>query len=206
MTTARPVQLVIGASLVVAALAGRMHLFVRPWFVPVVAATGLLLLVALRTDRPPRVPAATAALLLLPVLAGATMTPELAGQARPWTAADGTAITARLGDGDNQLLRGDGGTVTILQVVLADRELGAAALDGRQVALEALVTDASSLTRQVMVCCAADARPVSVATRGSLPPVGTWVRASGVLTADGHELVLVVETVTPIDTPRNPLL
>lgn len=207
MRSARPLQVIIGAALLAAVLSGRAGLFVRPWFVPLVVATGLVLLAAtLRSERPHRLTASTAGLLLLPVLAGAAMTPELAGQAPAWGPSDGSAITSRIGDDGNPLLGGEGGAVTILQVVLADRELGAAALDGRPVELEAMVEGEGGLTRQVMVCCAADARPVGLATRGALPSTGTWVRATGTLTADGDRLVLEIEDVTSIPTPKDPLL
>ena len=60
--------------------------------------------------------------------------------------------------------------------------------------------------RMFMVCCAADARPVRIPVRGTLPTAGTWVRLSGRLTASGDRLVLAASRVVRIPTPEDPFL
>lgn len=205
----RPLQVLIGVSLVAAAVTGRTALLVRPWFVPLVVATGVLLLVGAarsRASTTPRVTPAAALLLVLPVVAGVALTPELVGRVPPEPTGTATVIGARIGDAENPLLAGGDGEVTILDVVLAEQQVGAAALDGRRVTVEGVATADGTVARQVMVCCAADARPVTLPLRGALPAPGTWVRAEGRLAADGPDLVLRVATVTPIPTPEDPLL
>lgn len=208
MIEVRAVQILTGVALLTAVLTGRIALFVRPWFIPVVAGTGVLLVVAaLRTRENGRLTFAASGLVLLPLLAGASLTPDLVGRMPPPGAESaGAAIESRLGETHNPLLAGAGGEVTLLQVSLAERRLGAAALDGRAVVLEAMVADGQQLSRLVMVCCAADARPVTLRASGPLPPAGSWVRAAGTLTADGNVLVLQLDAAYPIDTPKDPLL
>ena len=196
----------VGAALVAAVLVGRAGLLVRPWFLPLLAGAGVLLVLAgLRHDGG-GVRRTTIGVLLLPVVAGMALTPGVAARAPAGAPTDGSAIESRLGEAPNPLLAGGGGQVTLLQVVLAEREVGAAALDGRAVTLEATVDGGGQLSRLVMVCCAADARPVRVPVRGSLPATGTWVRATGRLVAAGATLVLDLTSVTPIDVPARPLL
>ncbi len=134
------------------------------------------------------------------------MTPGLVARVPAGAPGDGAAIESRLGEADNPLLTGGSGEVTLLQVVLAGRELGAAALDGRPVTLQAQVRGPDTLTRLVMVCCAADARPVGITVEGTLPADGTWVRASGTLAADGSTLLLRLDAAEEIPVPARPLL
>ena len=194
----------LGAAFVLGALTGRGALFVRPWFVPVLLGTGaVLLLVAWRGTV--RMAPGTAVVLLVPVLVGLALPPAVAGRITTF-AGTGTPVQARLGDGSNPLLAGRGGDVTILQVVLAEQQVGAVYLDGRDVRVDGVVDSGNRLTRLVMVCCAADARPVSIAVRGSLPSKGTWVRVTGRLSAAGGGLSLQAQDVVTIPTPENPFL
>jgi uncharacterized repeat protein (TIGR03943 family) len=71
------------------------------------------------------------------------------------------------------------------------------------------------LTRFVITCCAADARPVRVAVRGLAPPwpaPDTWVEVTGTwrpeprAAEDDRPPVLDVATLTPIPAPANPYL
>ena len=80
------------------------------------------------------------------------------------------------------------------------------ALDGRPVTLEGMTSAGNRITRQVMACCAADARPVSLPVEGELPPVGSWIRVSGELRADDADLRLRARTVTGIHAPDRPFL
>ena len=193
-----------GAAFVAAALTGRGALFVRSWFVPVLAATGLAL-VAVAWRGTVRISTGAAVVLLVPAVVGLALSPAVAGRITTF-AGTGAPVQARLGDGSNPLLAGaGGGTVTVLQIVLAQEQVGAVYLDGRPVTVDGVV-DGHTLTRLVMVCCAADARPVSVPVRGPLPPQGTWVRVSGRLSATGGSLSIVARHVAAIPTPEDPFL
>lgn len=203
MTRSRTLLAALGMAVVLAALAGRMDLFVRPWFVPVVVAMGIAVVVcAVRgTIEPSR---RTLAVLVLPVAAAALLTPQRAS--RLTTNVLPTApIAARIGD-SNALLDGDSPDVTLLDIAVAEQRLGPVALAGREVRLQAIVEDPGTVTRLAMVCCAADARPIRLPVVGSLPARGTWVDLSGALTAREGGVVLLVDTLTVIPTPDQPFL
>jgi hypothetical protein len=203
VTRGRFAATLLGAAFLWGAVSGRAALYVRGWFVPAVALAGFALLaVALRGPVSMSRPAA--AWLLLPVLAGAALTPSVVG--RISTGSGGAAITRRVGDGANRLLRGDR-QVTLLDVFLAERQVGGVALAGRSVSVEARVAGPGLLDRLVMVCCAADARPVTLRMVGmALPSPGTWVRVSGHLSTRGDSLVLAADRVERIPTPDAPIL
>ena len=196
---------VAGAALVALVLTGRATLLVRPWFAPVLLATGLLVAVAalrhrVNLSRPGVV------LLLAPVAVGLTLTPSVVGQVSQGTA-DVATLTQRLGDPANPLLAGKGGDVTLLQILLAEQQIGGVALAGRSVTVEAIASGPHQLSRSVIVCCAADAQLVSVPETGTtLPAKKVWVRVTGTLAAKGDKTVLEATNVTSIPTPANPFL
>src|SRR5207253_1554087 len=144
--------------------------------------------------------------VLVPVAVAVALPAGVVGRAAG-SSATPADIGSRLGDGDNPVIAGRRPDVTLLDIVLAERKVGGVYLAGRQVVVEAMVGPGPVLTRSVMVCCAADARPVSVPVRGAAtPPAGTWVRVRGRLGADGNHLVLRADRVERIGTPSRPLL
>lgn len=194
----------LGIGMICAALAGRAALFVRPWFVPVILAAGVLLLIVAWIGRA-RIGVAGAALLMVPLIVGIGISPETATRVGA-VSSQATELVARFGDGSNPLLDGGGEHVTLLDVALADREVGSVSLDGRRVIVEGVISTGGMLSRLAMVCCAADARPVGIAVRGALPPVGSWARVDGLLSSDQGTLVLVADRVESIPAPDQPFL
>ena len=97
------------------------------------------------------------------------------------------------------------GPVAKLLVLLAEREVGSVALDGTPVTVEGVVRN-GEIRRLAMVCCAADARPLTLRLTGDLPVDGTWVRATGRLAARPGGLILDTGRVSPIPTPPDPFL
>ena len=186
-------------------LTGRSELLVRPWFAGALLLTAVLIgLAALRSRV--RVTPAAAFLLCLPVAVGVTLTPALAAHVTP-EAADATTIATRIGDPSNPLLQGRGGPVTLLQILLAEQQVGGVALAGRSVELDAVVGGPGRLQRAVIVCCAADAQTVSVAERGApLPAKGRWVHVTGRLAADGTHTLVQATAIRAISPPEDPFL
>lgn len=200
----RPAVAGLGGGLVAAAVSGRAGLYVRGYFVPVLAVTGLGLLV-LSWVRPPRLSGRAAAVLLLPLVVAFGIGPRQAASVSQGQLSGG--LGARLGDGPNPLLAGRGGPVTVLQIDLAAEQLGPVALMGREVVVDAEVASPSSVERLVMVCCAADARPVTLTVHGArLPAPGKWVELRGRLSAGGGNVGLSVESVRSIPVPAAPIL
>jgi uncharacterized repeat protein (TIGR03943 family) len=201
----RAVVLVVGAAFLGAVATGRSRLFVRAWFVPILLVTGLALIVLVPRARGTATRAA-AAVLLLPLIVGALLSPARVGAIA--TLAGGSApLQSRIGEHANPLLTSRSSMVTLLDILLAQREAGAVALDGRTVVVDGIVgRDGRSLLRLVMVCCAADARPVSVPVLGTLPRPGSWVRVHGRLTARGQAIALEVRDVHAIPAPESPFL
>lgn len=194
-----------GLALVVLVLTGRATLLVRPWFAPILLATGLLVAAVTLRHRI-ELSRRGIVLLLAPVAVGLTLSPSVVGQVSQG-AADPATLTQRLGDPANPLLAGKGGDVTLLQILLAQQQIGGVALAGRTVTVEAIVSGTNRLSRSVIVCCAADAQSVSVAETGAaLPAAKTWVRVSGRLATRGDRTVLSASSVTKIPTPANPFL
>jgi hypothetical protein len=198
----------LGLAYLLAVGLGHDALFVRPWFRAPAIAAGLVLL-AVAVVAPPRLAPGTALLLLFPVLMGAAIRPADI-QDLPATLSAGSIVEARLGDGDNPLLDAPAGGIvdaTVLEVVLAERRIGAVGLEGRAIRVDAVVAGPGHVSRLVMVCCAADARPVAIAVRDTdLPRRGTWVRLTGTLRADGDRLVLDRAAVRRLPPPTNPFL
>jgi hypothetical protein len=205
MSRGRVVAIVVGLSFVAAAITGRAGIFVRPWFIPVLAGTGAVILAAAAAGRVSlSLPAA--AVLLLPVVAGLGLSPQSVGRVSQGSG-DTATLAARLGDARNPLLSGRDGAVTLLDIVVAESEVGGVALAGRRVVIVAVVAGPHRLNRSVMVCCAADARTIGVRAIGErLPPRQSWVRVEGVLTTQGTELVLEARRVRRIETPQEPFL
>ena len=201
---ARVVVAALGAGFVAAWASGRAALFVRPWFAPVMAVAGALLIVAAWRGRAALTPA-TAGILLLPLVAGLALGPGLAGRIPPGPG--NGQLPSRLGDSAQRLLTADGGgAVTLLDIALAERRVGAAFLEGRRVVVDGTVNGPNEIGRLAMVCCAADARPVTLEVVGTLPSEGTWVRVTGHLSARGGRVVLAATSVLRIPTPANPFL
>lgn len=183
----------------------RAELLVRPWFIWVLLGTAALLaVVAARTNL--RMSSSAIALLALPVAVGVTITPSLAGRAAQGTT-QSTAPATRIGDGENPLVGGRGGRVTLLQILQAEQQVGGVVIAGRPVSLDAVVAGPHRLQRSVIVCCAADAQTIGVDERGvPLPPAGRWVHITGRLDVEGTRTILVASSVAPIPTPANPFL
>ena len=196
---------VAGAGLVTLVLTGRATLLVRPWFAPLLLATGLLVILAALRHRVVLTRRAVV-VLLAPVAVGVALTPSVVGRVSQGSANVAT-LTQRVGDPANPLLAGKGGNVTLLQILLAEQQVGGVALAGRRVTVEAIASGAHRLSRSVIVCCAADAQSVSVTETGmTLPATKRWVRVTGTLGTRGDRTVLDVTDVTPIPTPANPFL
>ena len=194
-----------GAALVALVLTGRATLLVRPWFAPILLATGLLVAAVAWRHRV-EMSRRAVVLLLAPVAVGVSLSPSIVGQVSQGTA-DPATLTQRLGDPANPLLAGKGGDVTLLQILLAEQQIGGVALAGRQVSVEAIVSGTHRLSRSVIVCCAADAQSVNVTETGApLPAAKTWVRVTGRLATRGDETVLAATDVTKIPTPASPFL
>jgi hypothetical protein len=205
MRSLRASTALLGAGFVVAGLTGRAQLLVRPWFVLILVATGVLLILAAAKGTRLLSTRSTYA-LLLPVAVGATLTPAIVSHASQGSA-NVANLSARLGDPGNPLLAGKGGNVTLLQILLAEKQEGGVALAGRPVTVEAIVVGQHRLERSVIVCCAADAQTVSLTESGTaLPRSGSWVRVSGALTSVGNTVVLDARVVTRIPTPSEPFL
>lgn len=194
-----------GLALVALVLTGRATLLVRPWFAPVLLGAGVLVVVAALRHRV-ELSRRGVVMLLAPVAVGLALSPSVVGQVSQG-AADPATLTQRLGDPANPLLAGKGGNVTLLQILLAERQIGGVALAGRTVSVEAIVSGTHRLSRSVIVCCAADAQSVSVAETGAaLPAAKTWVRVTGRLATRGDTTVLAATRITKIATPANPFL
>lgn len=196
---------VLGLGLAATVLSGRTVLFVRPWFIPAVAITGVLtVLVAFRTRPVLSQPAAL--LLLLPVAAGLTLTPNLVSRVSSGPV-NGAALAARIGDPPNPLLAGRDGSVTLLQILLAQQQAGAVYLSGRAVSVVAIVSGPHELRRSAIVCCSADARSIALPVSGAvLPRAGSWVRVTGTLEARGQQTILDAHTIHQIAAPSDPFL
>jgi hypothetical protein len=201
----RAVAAVLGIAFLVSALSGRADVLVRPWFTWVLIATGLAL-IAVAVWSPPAISAGATFALLLPVAVGLGLTPRVVG--RVSNGEVGTAsLSQRFGDSSNPLLSGKGGNVTLLEIRVAEQQVGAVYLSGRRVTTEAKVSGDRELSRSVIVCCAADARTLKLTEAGApLPDSGTWVRVSGRLAASKSGVVLVASKVAPIGVPSEPFL
>ena len=196
---------VLGLGLAATVISGRTVLFVRPWFIPVVAVTAVLTgLVAFRGG--PRLSPTAALLLVLPIAAGLTLTPDLVSRVSSGPVNSAT-LAARIGDPPNPLLSGRDGSVTLLQILLAQQQAGAVYLAGRTVSVIAIVSGPHELRRSAIVCCSADARSIALRESGpSLPDTGSWVRVTGTLVARGQQTILDARTIDRIPAPSDPFL
>jgi hypothetical protein len=194
----------VGVAVGVGVVSGRAALYVRGYFLPILGVMAVLMLV-LAWRRPPALGWRTMAVLLLPAVAGMGIGPPQASRMAQVQLAGSPAV--RLGDGPNPLLKGGGGPVSVLQVDLAAQQLGPVSLLGRRVSVEAEVVGPSSVERLVMVCCAADARPVTLTVQAAhLPQRGAWVEIEGQLSAAGGQVVLVAGSVRRVPVPPQPIL
>ena len=205
MTQSRLVAGGLAVAFTASVVTKRADLLVRPWFGWALLGTALLLgAVAVRTKLVLS-PRATAA-LMLPLAVGLTLTPALASRATQ-DATLSTTPAARIGDGNNPLVNGRGGAVTLLQILQAEQQVGGVLLAGRPVQVDAMVDGPHRLERSVIVCCAADAQRIAVDVTGkSLSPNGHWVRVVGHLGTSGTHSVIVATSVRPIPTPADPFL
>lgn len=195
----------LGTALIVCALSGRALLFVRPWFLLAVLGTGVVVLVVAWRGQAVVSPSA-GVMLMLPLVAGLTLTPTLVGQASQGSVS-ASALAGRIGDGPNPLVDGRGGNVTLLQVLLAEQQVGGVYLAGRSISVVAIVRGPHELGRSAIVCCAADARTIALSASGTaLPEVGTWVRVTGRLTMRGQRLILDAQDIQSVPTPTDPFL
>jgi len=85
-----------GAALVALVLTGRASLLVRPWFAPILLATGVLVAVVTLRHRI-ELSRRAIVLLLAPVAVGISLSPSIVGQVSQG-AADPATLTERLGD------------------------------------------------------------------------------------------------------------
>ena len=204
----RPAQLILatlGVAFVTLAVTGRAVLFVRPWFIAALVVTGLVVLLVAWREQPSVSPSA-AMMLMLPLAAGITLTPSLVGRI-PQGPATTSSFAARIGDAPNPLLAGRGGDVTLLQVLLAEQQVGGVYLAGRSVTVVATVAGPRTLSRSAIVCCAADARAIALPESGApLPRVGSWVKVSGRLAVHGQQVILDADNVEHVPSPANPFL
>lgn len=205
MKTGRIAALVVGVALVALVVVGRATLLVRPWFAPVLLAAGAL--IALASVRyGARLSRSGAIALLAPVAVGLTLTPAVVGRISTGPA-DLSTLTHRIGDSSNPLVDGRGGPVTLLQILFAEQQVGGVAISGRSVTVEAIASGPHTLSRSVLVCCAADAQSISVPEAGvALPSGHDWVRVTGRLQSEGTRTVLIATSVSRIPTPGNPFL
>jgi uncharacterized membrane protein YcgQ (UPF0703/DUF1980 family) len=97
--------------------------------------------------------------------------------------------------------------VTLLQILFAEQQIGGVALSGRSVTVDAIASGVHTLSRSVIVCCAADAQSISISETGlALPGGRAWVRVTGQLRSEGTRTVLAATSATRIATPANPFL
>jgi uncharacterized repeat protein (TIGR03943 family) len=208
----RPAQaialLLLGGTLAKLVLTGGYLRYVRPWLaVPLLAAATVLVALAVLTLLA-EVRAAAAGrqaehghdhghghdgsrigwLLVVPALAVLLLAPPGIGSYTAGRA--GTALKPPSG-GYPPLPAGNPVTLPVLDY--ADRAVfdHGHTLGARQVRLTGFITAAGPgrlyLTRMVITCCAADARPVKIRLAGAIPatlPANTWLQATG--TYDQH--------------------
>jgi hypothetical protein len=159
---------------------------------------------------PPALDRRTAMLICLPVVVGLGLTPAVSGRAASvgGAAQSLSGLPSRIGEPSNPLLRpSPHPDVTLLQILSAEQQVGGVPLAGRRVVVTAMVAGPARLARAVTVCCAADARTLTVPTTGSrLPATGEWVSVSGTLRVRGDAVVLQVTSVRPVPTPSDPFL
>jgi hypothetical protein len=202
---ARATAVLLGLVFVASVVTGRSGLLVRPWFDVVLVGTGVVILIVAWNGVPSLSPAAMF-LLLLPIAVALSVTPKVAGRISAGSN-DLTGLGSRIGDSANPLARGRGGNVNLLQIRLAEQQVGSVYLSGRPVTVEARVTGPREVGRPAIVCCAADARLITLPVTGAkLPKKDSWVRLSGKLQARGTETVLHVAKVEPIKTPSEPFM
>jgi uncharacterized repeat protein (TIGR03943 family) len=154
-------------------------------------------------------------LLLLPVLAILLVAPPALGS---YAASRSTAAVTEPAQGQYEPLpAGDPVTTTVTDYAVRAIWEDGLALQGRRVRLVGFVTPRPGggfhLTRIVLVCCAADGRPVSVAVPDPPRafPVDTWVAVTGTYgglepggSAAEQVPVLRADTVTPVPEPADP--
>lgn len=215
--------------------------YIRPAMGPVLAAAGAVLAalggaVLLRPEGPRRAAAGgglhgahgdagssrVAWLLVAPILAIALVVPRPLGAFAARRAAASLSRPTRADYGPLPKPAVPGGPIdlTVKEFVGRARADRGRFLQGAPVRLIGFVTPDSRgggflLTRFVVTCCAADARPIRVAVRGVSPPwpaADTWLAVTGqwrpeVWTAeDQHPPVLDATVTAPVAAPASPYL
>jgi uncharacterized repeat protein (TIGR03943 family) len=180
----------VGGAVLRAGLTDLYLRYVKHGLRPLLIAAGVLLAVAavatlwaeMRHDHDHGGPK-VAWLLILPVLGLLLVAPPALGS----YAADraGTALT-RTSDGFVPLPTGDPVTITVLDYASRAVYDQGRSLAKRRVALSGFLIAAPHggwyLTRMILTCCAADARPIKVGLAGAVPDglrVDDWLRVTG---------------------------
>ncbi|WP_433221696.1 TIGR03943 family putative permease subunit [Dactylosporangium sp. CS-047395] len=155
-------------------------------------------------------------LVVAPVLALLLVAPPALGSYA--ASHGGTALNASGGSDFPPLPAGDPARVSLLEYASRAVFDQGRSLTGRTVTMSGfIVTDGDRryLTRMIITCCAADARPVKVGLTGAVPPglaADTWLEITGTYTAktdpdpvDGAPIPYVtVTTAQPIPAPKEP--
>jgi uncharacterized repeat protein (TIGR03943 family) len=130
----------------------------------------------------------------------------------------GTALGSAAASDFPPLPAGDPARVSLLEYASRAVFDQGRSLQGRTVTMSGfIVTDGDKryLTRMIITCCAADARPVKVGLTGAVPPgtaADTWLEVTGAYTAqtdpdpvDGEPIPYVTVTAArPIPAPKQP--
>ena len=220
--------LAVGLALGKLSVTGVALRYVRPWMLPVLGVTAVVLIGlagvtlwrSLRPagDEPEAASSGRASwLLLVPLIATLVVVPPAlsAYQADRY----GTALASHAPLRFDPLPEGNPVRLTLVEYAARAVIEQGRSLSGRRVTLAGFVVagagDRPYLVRLVVECCAADARPVKVGLTGDVPanlPPGTWVEVEGGYSDQvdrdphGGDLIpyLEVSAVRVIDAPEQP--
>jgi uncharacterized repeat protein (TIGR03943 family) len=232
--TQNTLLVLVGGALVRISVDDTFLRYVKGWMRPGLLAAGVVLvglgLVSLWRERASRRAAAdhgvhsehgehgprVAWLLLLPVLAILLVAPPALGSYAASRSA--SAVAEPAGAARTRSPPGDPVTTTLTDYATRAIWEDGRSLAGRRVRLVGFVAPRPGggvyLTRIMLMCCAADGRPVRVAVRDAPAsfPADTWVAVTGRYAGlepgprQGAEQVPVIraEEVVPVPTPRDP--
>ncbi|MER7283212.1 TIGR03943 family protein [Dactylosporangium sp. NPDC000244] len=155
-------------------------------------------------------------LIVAPVLALLLVAPPALGSYA--ASHGGTALGSAAGSDFPPLPAGDPVRVSLLEYASRAVFDRGRSLEGRTVTLSGFIVvsgDARYLTRMIITCCAADARPVKVGLAGAVPPgvaADTWLEVTGTYAdrtdpdpVDGQPIPYVTVTAAhPIPAPKQP--
>jgi uncharacterized repeat protein (TIGR03943 family) len=217
------VLLLAGGALVRTAWTGTYVRYVKPGLQWYLIAAGLVLIVvaAVNLARPSDDEHAHAHLevswlVLVPALALLLVAPPALGSYA--AGRGGTALGAAADSDFPPLPAGDPVRVSLLEYASRAVFDKGRSLQGRTVSMSGFIVvdgDRRYLTRMIITCCAADARPVKVGLDGALPPgtaADTWLEVTGAYTArtdadpvDGEPIPYVaVASAHAIAPPKQP--